>query len=138
MTTSLSVGNRSRLVLPDEPSARVSASRSAGEGAKARIDSVENTDSESEDGGCKILGMLSEDPVDEGWETMLSNEEGLWPVPNIGNDFLNWKTLASGLSPFFSLCSRGEENHRRCVLIFSLLSDSRVRDRTRGSSSEGG
>ena len=45
---SLKVGNLSKLVFVEDPNARVSASRSAGEGANARMESVERNESMNE------------------------------------------------------------------------------------------
>lgn len=58
--TSESVGSRSRLVFVDPPSARWSASRSAGDGANARMDMDENKlPGSASDAG--MLGMLNEE-----------------------------------------------------------------------------
>ena len=46
--SSLKVGNLSKLVFVEDPNARVSASRSAGEGANARMESVERNESMNE------------------------------------------------------------------------------------------
>ena len=60
--TSESVGSRSRLVFVDPPSARYSASRSAGDGANARIEMDEKRFPPPV-GSCSgsMLGMLSDE-----------------------------------------------------------------------------
>ena len=59
----LKAGSLSKLVFED-PIARVRASRSSGEGAKARIDSVDKIESEPVEGGARNVGRLVDDAVD--------------------------------------------------------------------------
>lgn len=147
--TSLKVGKRSKLVFVEDPNARVSASRSAGEGANARIESVERNESMKDPGAAECAGgggsgRAVVEPLRGGsapCEDMLGKVSYLAgaTVRMVGLDgFLSWKTLASGFNPFFSLVlSLGEEENQRlcavpCAVPTFESSDSLVLDLTRG------
>lgn len=107
LPTSLKLGRRSKLVLVP-PRARCNASRSAGEGAKAR----KNSDP---------LVEGAEDNIDEPIPVglRLSKEGKEWCVDaERPPDILN--SLASGLRPFFALSFGSLGSHLR-VQVFSKL-----------------
>lgn len=99
LPTSLRLGRRSKLVLAP-PKARCKASRSAGEGAKARKNKDSFVEDEDED--------IIEVPMPVGLR--LSNDGSEWYAV-AGGAFDRLNSLASGLRPFFGLSLDSVGNH---------------------------
>lgn len=114
--TSLSVGRRSRLALADPPSAR-NASRSAGEGANARMLIDDEDEKSVSTSGAMIWGMARPG----GFATTGSKDAVLDAGADCGGKsegrdiFVSRNTLASGLRPLRSFGST--EFQRRCAVL---------------------